>query len=116
MRSYCKKGTIQLTCATFVTGCPAIHVLFYFYFFAGMATHIKKRKRKKTKERRRKSDVRVKVWARAHAVIALGNSGSFIPHINKINKYKNNCRNLSLPFVSTKTGKVHKPVWFHEIS
>lgn len=65
MRSYCKKGTIQLTCATFVTGCPAIHVLFYFIFFAGMATHIKKGREKKTKERRRKSDVQVKVYGLA---------------------------------------------------
>lgn len=94
--------------------CDSCFIL--FYFFAGMATHIKKEEKKNKRKKKKKWRRSKSIWARAHAVIALGNSGSFIPHINKINKYKNNCRNLSLPFVSTKTGKVHKPVWFHEIS
>lgn len=65
MRSYCKKGTIQLTCATFVTGCPAIHVYFIFIFCRDGNTHKKEEEKKKTKERRRKSDVRVKVYGLA---------------------------------------------------
>lgn len=84
-----EKGTIQLTCATSVTGCPA-NTAFYFYFsFFFCRNGIKKWRPRKSR-------------LYAQAVIALGSSGSFIPHINKINKYKNNCRNLCLPFTIAK--------------
>lgn len=88
MRSYWKRHDTVNLCYI-VTGCPAMNVEIC---------------RNGKKWRPRKSRFApCRLWLLWEIVVHSS------LHINKINKYKNNCRNLCLTFASTKTGKVHEP-------